>query len=63
MGESLQKMEKIGAVIAIIGCAVAIFDYTDTVKMPKEMMGSIKNLTTHGPNMSHIYDSQDSDNL
>ena len=27
--ETLQKTEKIGAIVAIIGCAIAIFDFGD----------------------------------
>ncbi len=39
------KLEKFGAIIAVIGCVVAILDYSQSVKMPIEVMGNIRNFT------------------
>jgi hypothetical protein len=43
--EPLLKLEKFGAIIAVIGCVVAILDYSQSVKMPIEVMGNIRNFT------------------
>jgi hypothetical protein len=61
--EPLHKLEKIGAALAILGCAIAFFEYTPVIKMPHEMRGSVRNMTTHGPNMTHIFDSSSDDSI